>query len=394
MSSIQDLWTVPGPNNRRVKSDRHGHGKRWLARWEEKGSRKSKAFTIKDEAIAHLAKVDVELRAGTRDPSTTLTVGEYGEKWIRSQIHQRDSTAEQMTSRWRVHIEPELGAVKLMELTRPRVQEAVINWSKGVEAEKRGPLAPSTVAVVYGYLASLMKSAVADGLLRSTPCIKINLPPANSEKVVPLTVAQVHLVAERISPWYRGMVILGAATGLRSGELRGLTVDRLKFTDDGLRVRVDRQLISTEPEWGPPKTAKSDRTVRVGVDTAEALRRHMSAYPPHARGLVFTGREKGPVARNSMAKAWNIATADMALRERSGWHELRHHHASLLIAAGLSVTAVADRLGHQDSTETLKTYAHLWEDDEDRALQAVESRLWALHRPDGKRVETAMLKAV
>jgi hypothetical protein len=36
---------------------------------------------------------------------------------------------------------------------------------------------------------------------------------------------------------------------------------------------------------------------------------------------------------------------------------------------------VADRLGHQDSTETLKTYAHLWEDDEERSVSAVERAL-------------------
>jgi integrase len=49
----------------------------------------------------------------------------------------------------------------------------------------------------------------------------------------------------------------------------------------------------------------------------------------------------------------------------------------MLIAAGLSVTAVAARLGHKDSTETLRTYAHLWPNDEERAVQAVQTHLWA-----------------
>jgi hypothetical protein len=60
----------------------------------------------------------------------------------------------------------------------------------------------------------------------------------------------------------------------------------------------------------------------------------------------------------------------MNLRPRSGWHDLCHHHASLLIAAGLSPRAVADRLGHKDAAETLTVYAHLWVDDEDRAVEA------------------------
>jgi integrase len=40
------------------------------------------------------------------------------------------------------------------------------------------------------------------------------------------------------------------------------------------------------------------------------------------------------------------------------------------------VTAVADRLGHQDSTETLRTYAHLWPNDEERSRDAIAAGLW------------------
>lgn len=52
---------------------------------------------------------------------------------------------------------------------------------------------------------------------------------------------------------------------------------------------------------------------------------------------------------------------------------LRHHHASLLIGAGLSPRAVADRLGHKDVAETLNTYSHLWPSDQERALDAIEA---------------------
>ena len=58
-------------------------------------------------------------------------------------------------------------------------------------------------------------------------------------------------------------------------------------------------------------------------------------------------------------------------------HDLRHHYASLLIAAGCSVKSVQERLGHASAVETLQTYAHLWPDDEDRTRAAVE-RAWAV----------------
>ncbi|GGM12956.1 tyrosine-type recombinase/integrase [Nakamurella endophytica] len=379
MAYILDLWTQPGANGRRVKSARHGQGKRWLARWDEGGQRRSKAFDTRDAATAHLAQIDVDQRAGLHVLTTGMTVGEYGDRWIGLQLHQRASSTQQMETRWRLHIRPALGELRLADVTRAHVQDAVAGWAR--------TLAPATVSVTYGYLASMMKAAVLDRLLRESPCRGVKLPRLEVDKVVPLSVAQVHTIAERIGRRYRGMVLLGAATGMRSGELRGLTVDRLRFADGLLRIRIDRQLVSTEPKWGPPKTERSDRTVTVGEQTAGMLRRHMAEVPPHQSGLIFTGREGGPLARTSAATAWNLATEGMGLPGRSGLHMLRHHHASLLIAAGLSVTAVADRLGHKDSTETLQTYAHLWEDDEDRARVAVEGRLWALVGPDGETVQ-------
>ena len=84
------------------------------------------------------------------------------------------------------------------------------------------------------------------------------------------------------------------------------------------------------------------------------------------------------VCRSTVAGAahiWRPAVARLNLRPRSGWHELRHYHASLLIADGRSPRAVADRLGHEDVAETLRTYSHLWVDDEERALAATEQAL-------------------
>ena len=79
-------------------------------------------------------------------------------------------------------------------------------------------------------------------------------------------------------------------------------------------------------------------------------------------GLVFTNAQGRPMSRQNLSEAWRHVMPDAA--GRSGWHDLRHHYASMLIAGGASVIAVARRLGHKDPTETLRTYGHLWHDDE------------------------------
>ena len=62
---------------------------------------------------------------------------------------------------------------------------------------------------------------------------------------------------------------------------------------------------------------------------------------------------------------------------RTGFHELRHFYASLLIRHGESVKTVQARLGHASASETLDTYSHLWPDSDDRTRAAVEAVLSA-----------------
>ena len=59
-------------------------------------------------------------------------------------------------------------------------------------------------------------------------------------------------------------------------------------------------------------------------------------------------------------------------------HHLRHHFASVLLAAGESVVAVAERLGRENATLVLKTYGHLMPDCEDRTRRAIDAA-WTDH---------------
>jgi integrase len=67
-------------------------------------------------------------------------------------------------------------------------------------------------------------------------------------------------------------------------------------------------------------------------------------------------------------------TADRAGQPGRTWHDLRHHHASLLLSNGVSPALVAERLGH-DLATLLKTYAHVIRNDEDRVRSIVDDTL-------------------
>lgn len=353
----------------------------WRARYrDEAGKEHARHFARKVDAQAWLDEQTAALVTGTHvDPKAgKVTFLEYAEQWRTDQLHHRPSTAAQAESRLRKWVYPVIGDRPMSTIRRSDVQRVISQ-----AAEK---LAPATVEVVHAYVSGVFKAAVIDRVIPSSPCVKIRLPEVARGKVVPLTTEQVGTIADKVDGRYRAFVLVCAATGLRSGELRGLTVDRITpplhvrsdVPPQQATLRIDRQLVSVddgEPVFGPVKTPAADRSVPVGASVARLIAEHLDDYGLGNGGVVFSAPGGVPITPQRAGHIWRPAVEGMGLRNRSGWHDLRHYHASLLIADGRSPRAVADRLGHEDPAETLRTYSHLWPDDEQRAVAATEHAL-------------------
>jgi len=369
MAHVEDRWTRPGPSGRRVHTDRYGRGLRWQAIWQDRdGQRHRRGFPTKDAAAAHLARIQVDQHTGTyASPALSrLTVAALADRWLTEQVHQRPSSLETIRRRLSRTILPTLGHHQVAQVSRATVQTAVATW------HQEG-LAASTIHLTYVYLAGIMQLAVDEHRIPTSPCRRINLPPVERLAVVPLTVAQVQALTDALWTPYQPMAVLAAATGMRAGELRGLTWDRIEHRGAAGQVRIDRQLTGLsdgQPVWGPPKTQTSVRVVGIGPEVLGTLERTRA---PSLDGLVFTSATGRPLSRGHMSGAWRHAAPLAGLPAGLGWHALRHFHASLRIAGGASPVAVAHRLGHKDASETLRTYAHLWVDDDDRMRDATDA---------------------
>jgi integrase len=303
------------------------------------------------------------------DPrSGRVTFREYAERWRQSQVH-RPSTQLYIEGNLRRHAYPALGDRPLSSIRPSDVQA----WVKSMTER----LAPSTVGTVHGVVSGIFRSAVRDRLIVANPCEATRLPKTTASRVEPLPVQTVLALADAVPDRYRALVILAAGSGMRQGECLGLTVDRIDFLRRVLRV--DRQMVAItgrEPYLGPPKTSASVRSIPVPQLVIDALAAHLAAYPPRD-GLVFLTDAGNPVRRNAFGDIWRAAVKAANAPRGTGFHELRHFYASLLIMHGESVKVVQSRLGHASASETLDTYSHLWPDSDDRTRAAVEAVLSA-----------------
>jgi integrase len=187
-----------------------------------------------------------------------------------------------------------------------------------------------------------------------------------------------YISGDRLAALWR----LGATTGMRRGELAGLTWRALDL--DGGRLSVEQQLVPTKggASFGPPKSARSRRTVALDPETVDAMRRHQetqllerdfagAAYVD--RDLVFADALGGPIHPQRLTE-WFSECRKAAGIPTGSLHVLRHTAATLALTSGVPVRIVAARLGDAP-TEILKTYAHLLPQSDELAAERIAAAL-------------------
>ena len=296
-----------------------------------------------------------------------ITFREYAEAWRAVQIH-RAGTVVQVEGALRRRVYPVIGDRPLESIVPSDIQQLVKRLERG--------LSPASVIVTYRYVATIFKAASRDRRIALSPCDGIRLPKIVKKPVAPMATSDIQSLAEAVPKRYHAMVILAAGTGLRQGEIFGLTLDRVDFLRRS--ARVDRQLVGIRgqaPKFGPPKTASSVRTVPLPDVVLEALSEHIRRFPPAALdGPIFTGSDGQLLRRSAFGTLWRRSAKEAGVQGYT-FHSLRHYYASLLIRHGESVKTVQARLGHASASETLDTYSHLWPDSDDRTRDAIDAVL-------------------
>jgi integrase len=316
------------------------------------------------DAQAWLDQITTSVVSGQYvDPKAgRITVESYAKGWEAAQVG-RAATLALIDNSLRLHILPVLGNRKIASVRPSDVQGLI----KGL-ADR---YATGTVRNHYDVLARMFSAAVDDRVIPVSPCRNITLPRMNDTEIRSPTVEEVTRVVAATPDRYRAAAVLLAGSGLRIGELLGLEVADIDFLRRSLRV--ERQRLQSG-QIGPPKSAKSSRTVPLSQVVLDALAAHLAAYP--SGGSLFLTEDGQPLDYPAWQKVWRPARKKA--ESEMDTHDFRHFFASALIAGGASVKQVQVVLGHQSPVITLRIYAHLWPGDEDRTRAVIEGTLGGL----------------
>jgi integrase len=327
-------------------------------------------FATETEADQFLTMVEADLRRGTWFDTTigNIRLQVYAPQWIAERpVELQPRTLEIYDGLLRNHIYPTFGRTYLSRIT----SAAVRTWHASLRDKGVGTV---TVAKAYRLLKGILNTAVEHELIAKNPCRLRYAGVERTPERKPPSIDEVALIADAIEPRYRLLVVLGAWSELRWGELAALSrqrIDRLHGVIHVVESMV--QLGGGKRFIGPPKSAAGRRTVAVPPHVWPEIEAHLATYVgPEPTALVFTKASGVSLDRTNFHTMWRRATVASGVPDYH-FHDLRHLAATLAAVSGATTRELMHRMGHSSMRAAL-IYQHATE-DRDLAIAEAMSRL-------------------
>lgn len=310
------------------------------------------------------------------------TLGNYLVRWLNTRSNDlAPHTLRGYEGCIRLYLVPHLGHIRVDQLQAIQVQEmedALINQG----------LSGTTVVQAHRILRKALGDAVKWGLAWRNVTDTVTPPKKSRREMSVLNPQQLKKLLEAKDGSVIGSVISVAAhTGLRRAELIGLQWQDIDFERATLSVRRTLQLV---PRRGyvvtDPKSARGKRVITLGPQLVATLRRHRAAQAEERLSLgtawqdgdwVFTRPDGRPLDPTIVSRQFQKLIRELEL-PHVRFHDLRHTHATLLLAQNIHPKIVQERLGHSTISITLDTYSHVLPGLQEKAASAFESILDAV----------------
>ena len=291
----------------------------------------------------------------------TLTLGDYLDKWlasIKDTVRQRSwERYEQLV---RVHIKPNLGRLKLKDVTRTHL--------KGLYRERLDAgSSPATVRYIHVTLHKALKDAVGDGLLPKNVADGLKPSKPRRHEINPLNPEQAKaLLNAARSDRYEALYVLAVHCGLRQGELLGLKWIDVDIDSGTVQVRRTMSEARTGRIEEDPKNGKG-RRIELTRSVIAALRAHRERQQQEIEdsdswqdhGLVFPSLLGTPTnSKNLYYRSFKPILKRAGLPDIR-FHELRHTCATIRSMKGQHLKQVQELLGHSSVAITLDLYSHV-----------------------------------
>lgn len=319
-------------------------------------------FKTKKEAVEAALQMELDLMNGVLDPQKDYPLEKYFKSWY--ETYKKDISNITANSYKAAHakISTYFSDRAIQDMTKREYQQFL--------NEMGMKFAKTTNRKMNGYIRTCVKEAIDEGLIKTdfTRAITVTgfTSKKSSEKFLNYDSSKklmnfLHRNAENGLEYI--MLIVALSSGVRFGELIGLTIENVHFKDNAISIK-QQWLYKEGGGLGPLKNEASDRTINLDASAMKILKQQIlkvKNHPKNVNQLVFYS-ESSPiqvVTNDRLNDVLRACLKKLQIKPLITVHGLRHMHASVSLYKGISVLYVSERLGHATIDITTSTYAHL-----------------------------------
>jgi integrase len=352
------------------------------------GKRKQRWHSFKGtkrQAQIECARLLTELKAGTTIEPSRMTVAAFLERWIE---HMRGQVSPRSHERYaeiaRKNLAPLLGALTLTKVQPAHISTAYAKALASGRRDGNGGLSARTVTHMHRVLREALQQALRWQLLARNPADAVKPPKVERKQMKVLdTDATAGLIeAARGSPLFVA-IMLGVRCGLRRGEVVALRWRNVDLERGQISVVASAEQTEQGVREKEPKNGKG-RTIVLSSTEIEELRSHRvrQAQALLALGVRLTDDHHVVAREDGQAlQPRSLTHAFVKFVRRHGFqirlHDLRHSHATHMLAAGIHPKIAQERLGHSSVGITLDLYSHVLPGMQAEAVSRVDAVLQA-----------------
>ena len=338
----------------------------------------------KRQAQIECARLISAMKGGTYLEPDKTTLAVFFDRWIdhiKSQVSPRSH--ERYEEIARKNIVPLLGGVVVNKLRPAQIAAAYTTALTSGRRKGTGGLSPRTVHHMHRVLKQALGQAVRWEILHRNPCDAVDPPKVERKAMHTYDLPQTAMLIEAM----RGRrllvpALLAALCGLRRGEIAALRWRAIDLDAGTMSIAESvEQLKKRAIRLKPPKAGT--RTVSLPATIAQELRAHRVALAQemlllgkrlHADDFVCLHADGSMMEPVWITQEW-IRTKQKLALPQIRFHDLRHAHATHMLASGVHPKIASERLGHSKIGITLDLYSHVMPGMQEGAAAQVDAAL-------------------